>query len=211
MRLSIATWKDISPTNYTPGRSSAIKRITVHHAVTEADSLQGTFSDPNRNASSHFYVTKDGIEQYVDTDDTAWTNSDWVSNSQSVTIETQGTWLDNYMNQGALDSMCKLFTELRKLFPNATLDYHNDWSATQCPGTLRDKGYAQEQWDKAGKGTPAPAPVPPPSNCQYTIVWGDTLSQIAVDNGTTVEQLVAWNPQIKAPDYIQADWTIRVC
>ncbi len=60
--------------------------------------------------------------------------------------------------------------------------------------------------------TPAPTPTPPPSNnCQYTIKWGDTLGQIAIDNGTTISQLMEWNSQITDPSYIQADWTIRVC
>lgn len=56
-----------------------------------------------------------------------------------------------------------------------------------------------------------PAPVPPPTDCEYKVVYGDTLSQIAVDNKTTVAQLMEWNPIIKNPDYIQAGWTLKVC
>ena len=36
----------------------------------------------------------------------------------------------------------------------------------------------------------------------YTIQWGDTLSAIAVANGTTVQNIMAHNPQITNPNFI---------
>ncbi|MFC4729634.1 LysM peptidoglycan-binding domain-containing protein [Coralloluteibacterium thermophilus] len=44
----------------------------------------------------------------------------------------------------------------------------------------------------------------------HHISWGDTLSQIARDNGTTVAALMAANPQIKNPDLIYAGDTLVI-
>ena len=49
----------------------------------------------------------------------------------------------------------------------------------------------------------------PPSTNTYTVHPGDTLSKIAVEFGTTVNQLRAWN-RISNPDLIMAGQRIRV-
>ncbi len=43
----------------------------------------------------------------------------------------------------------------------------------------------------------------------YTVTWGDTLSGIAADHGTTVARLLALN-QIANPDYIEVGQVLRV-
>ena len=48
------------------------------------------------------------------------------------------------------------------------------------------------------------------SNTSYTIESGDTLSQIAANNGVTVEQLLEANPDITNPDQITAGDTINI-
>lgn len=45
---------------------------------------------------------------------------------------------------------------------------------------------------------------------QYRIVSGDNLSTIAKRYGTSVAQLVKWNPIIKNPNLIQVGWVLRV-
>jgi nucleoid-associated protein YgaU len=47
---------------------------------------------------------------------------------------------------------------------------------------------------------PSITPVPSPSPNVYTVKAGDTLSRIAARFGTTVDQIVKANPQIKNPD-----------
>ena len=42
------------------------------------------------------------------------------------------------------------------------------------------------------------------------ISWGDTLSQIALRAGTTIQQIQALNPQITNPDMIYAGDTLRL-
>lgn len=44
----------------------------------------------------------------------------------------------------------------------------------------------------------------------YNVVRGDTLSAISKRNGTTVENLMALNPQISNPNLIQVGDTLRI-
>ena len=44
----------------------------------------------------------------------------------------------------------------------------------------------------------------------YTVVAGDCLSIIAVCAGTTVAQLMEWNPIIQNPNLIQIGWKLKV-
>jgi LysM repeat protein len=55
------------------------------------------------------------------------------------------------------------------------------------------------------RGTPSPTPRP----TLYTIVPGDTLSQIAVDDGTTLSELLAVNPGID-PNNVPVGTQIRL-
>jgi len=52
-------------------------------------------------------------------------------------------------------------------------------------------------------------PTPAPDK-EYEIKAGDTLSQIAADNGLTVEEIMKKNPKITDPDKIQAGATITI-
>lgn len=79
-----------------------------------------------------------------------------------------------------------------------------------------EKGYAfltsaqKEIFNKGATPTPAQTATPAPTTTtpavtpNYTIKWGDTLSGLALKNGTTVSALMAANPQITDPDKIYA-------
>ena len=149
-KLSIATFYPANPANYDKGRQgNAVDRITVHHTAGMDVSLKTLYENPARQGSAHFFVHPDKIEQYVDTNDTAWTNGNYSSNLRAVTIETRGNWQNGYYDQKTLDNLRRLFTELRKLYPNARLTYHKDESIkpTACPCDLKDKGYALKEWN----------------------------------------------------------------
>ncbi len=212
-KLDIAHYIPAHPTNYTKGRMNVRpNRVTIHHSAGFEDSLGPLFQNPATDTSSHFYVHPDKIEQYVDTDDTAWTNGSWLSNAHSLTIEVRGDWR-NYFDQKTLDKLEVLLRDLYKRFPNLDMDFHNDIVPTICPAELKSKGIAEKIWDKIvdGPDVPPPKPTPPPGQCDYTVVYGDTLSQIAVDNHQTEAQLMEWNPIIKNPDHIEVGWVLRVC
>ncbi len=51
---------------------------------------------------------------------------------------------------------------------------------------------------------------PPPSGGTYVVQWGDTLNKIATRSGTTLNALLAVNPQIKNPSLIYIGQVINL-
>lgn len=166
MKLSLAKFYPANAANFTRGREgNAAKFVTIHHSAGWEATLRYLWADPNRRGSSHFWVGNlpGQIEQYVDTDDTAWTNGNWRSNLQSITIEIRGDWR-GYHNQQTLDNLDLLLREIRKNYPSVSIEYHKDVSdkITLCPADLKDKGYARQVWDKVTAWL-KPKPTPPPA------------------------------------------------
>lgn len=153
-----------SRNNYSPGREQPIRYITVHHSAGWEQTLRYLWADPNRGGSSHFWVGNavNAIEQYVDTADTAWTNGNWRSNNESITIEVRGDWR-GYYDQETLNNLGKLLYKLRQQHPNAGIEYHKDVSdkITLCPADLKDKGYAKAVWDSVTQQLNPPTPPAP--------------------------------------------------
>lgn len=164
MKLSIAKFYQAAASNYSRGREQPIRFVTIHHSAGWEATLRYLWADPSRNGSSHFWVGNlaGQIEQYVDTDDTAWTNGNWRSNNESLTIEVRGDWR-GYYNQATLDNLEKLLQQIRKNFPNVGIEYHKDVSdkITLCPADLKDKGYARQVWDRVTKWLNPPKPPAP--------------------------------------------------
>lgn len=141
-----------SEANFTYGRSGyTLRKITVHHCagVMSAESIGYLWQNPNRECSSHYGIGNDGrIGQYVDESNTAWTDSNWVSNCTSVTIETSNssTGGDWPVSDEALNSLIRLCADisirnnLGLLVPGDNLTWHSMYAATECPGNyLRSK------------------------------------------------------------------------
>lgn len=64
---------------------------------------------------------------------------------------------------------------------------------------------------KPAAAKPAAAkPAAKPSAKTYTIKRGDTLSEIAKANKTTIKAIMAVNPSIKTPDHIEIGKTIKL-
>lgn len=136
--------------NYTKGRSGrTIEAITIHHMAGRLTAAQcgRIFQAVGRYGSSHYGVGYDGsIGNYVDEEDTAWTNSNWDSNCKSVTIETSDNDNSWYVNDTTLDALIKLVADiakrrgLGKLVPGKNLTWHSMFTNTTCPGDyLRSK------------------------------------------------------------------------
>lgn len=137
--------------NYTKGRSKKISEITIHHmaGIMSAKACGKIFQQKGRNGSSHYGIGNDGkIGNYVDENDTAWTNSNWSANCRAVTIETSnnkrgGNWT---VSDKALNSLIKLIADiakrnkLGKLIKGKNLTWHSMYINTICPGNyLRSK------------------------------------------------------------------------
>ena len=109
MKIAGVPFYQANINNYTPGRTRPIRKLTIHHSAGWENTLRYLWADPNRNGSSHFWVGNqpNQIEQYVDTADTAWTNGNWNSNCESITVETRGDWR-GYYDQPTLDNLYAL-------------------------------------------------------------------------------------------------------
>lgn len=135
--------------NYTLGRTKPIRAITIHHMAGKMTAKQcgAIFQRVGRNGSSHYGIGYNGeIANYVDENDTAWTNSNWDSNCESVTIETSndvvgGDW---HVSDKSLESLIKLVADisirnnLGKLVKGKNLTWHqlvaDKKYPTACPG-----------------------------------------------------------------------------
>ena len=184
MRLSIAQFYQAAASNFSPGRSgNPVKYVTIHHSAGWEATLRYLWADPNRNGSSHFWVGNQPgqIEQYVDTDDTAWTNGNWQSNLQSVTIEVRGDWR-GYYDQQTLNNLELLLQQIRKNYPHADIQYHKDVSdkITLCPADLKDKGWARQVWDRVT--TWLNPPTPPAPTIKYTPITPKRVKLIRAAN-----------------------------
>lgn len=132
--------------NFSDGRSGySLQKITVHHCagVMSPESIGYLWQNPGRECSSHYGIGNDGrIGQYVDEYDTAWTDSNWVSNCTSVTIETSNCGYDGDwpVSDEAFNSLIRLCADisirnnLGLLVPGQNLTWHSMYAATTCPG-----------------------------------------------------------------------------
>ena len=136
--------------NYTKGRSGRnIEAITLHHMAGRltAEQCGRIFQAKGRYGSSHYGVGCDGsIANYVDEEDTAWTNSNWDSNCKSITIEISDNDNSWYVNDITLNAVIKLVADIAKrrglgtLLPGKNLTWHSMFTSTTCPGDyLRSK------------------------------------------------------------------------
>lgn len=148
-------------TNYTKGRTSKIQMIAIHHmaGILTAKQCGNIFAKAGRGGSSHYGIGKDGeIGQFVDEEDTAWTNSNWDSNCKSVTIETSNCEIggDWKVSDKVLSKLIELVADiakrnkLGKLVKGKNVVWHSMYIATNCPGKylLSKMDYIVEQANK---------------------------------------------------------------
>ena len=131
--------------NYTSGRQKKIRCITIHHmdGVLSAQQCGGIFQKQGRKASAHYGIGVNGeIGSYVEEEDTAWANSNWSSNSESISIETSDSALSNDypVSDVTYNSLIRLVADiakrnnLGKLVKGQNLTWHSMFYATTCPG-----------------------------------------------------------------------------
>lgn len=173
--------------NYQKGRGKPIRCFTVHHSAGWEQTLRYLWADPARGGSSTFYVSGTVREQYVDTDDTPYTNSNWPSNQESLTCEVRGDWRNGYYDQATLDNLTEVMYQCLKVWPHLVLTFHKDVAdpgrSTLCPADLKDKGYAAACWNKAKQRIAAEnAPKPQPSKITYSEISPKRIQLIRTAN-----------------------------
>ena len=178
MRLpNITGYFQAAAGNYQPGRGLPIRKFTVHHSAGWEQTLRYLWGDPARGGSSTFYASGSVREQYVDTDDTPYTNGNWPSNQESLTCEVRGDCRNGYYDQATLDNLTEVMYQCLKIWPHLTLEFHMDVidksrypGGTACPADLKYKGYAATCWQNAKNriaAEQAPAPTPAPVGITY--------------------------------------------
>lgn len=191
--------------HFTPGRGGRkIRYITRHHLAGV-----GTTKDvwnwwQTRRASAHYVVEPSTrVGQLVWDRDTAWSNSNSVSNQETITIEHTNSsgakqdWpiADNVIIAGArwAAALC-LFYGLGKPEHGVNIRDHREFGATSCPHHLARGGKYHDKWmaearrfydvllaAKAGNAT-APQPTPgeqkPPAPTEDTTMTDHVQSLI---------------------------------
>jgi len=124
------------PSNYTKGRGGKrVEMILCHWWDDPAKnpSIQGvinTFKNPARNASAHYVVTGGRIVRMVDEANTGWHAGNWDANQRSIGIECDPRFTDDIYK-----TIAWLVQNIRSKHGNIPLRRHNEFKATQCPGT----------------------------------------------------------------------------
>lgn len=191
---SLATIKVPAYTgNYTKGREGKqIKKITIHHFAGRISAYNGglVFQRPGRDGSSHYGIGFDGeIAQYVDEENTAWTDSNWESNTTSVTIETSNSEHgENWpVSDVTLASLIKLVADiairnnLGILVKGKNLTWHQMYAATACPGPylLGKMDYICEEANKIISGDREIITTRTPVTITYQVYDGAWLGNIS--------------------------------
>lgn len=197
--------------NYTKGREGKqIKKITIHHFAGRISAYNGglVFQRPGRDGSSHYGIGFDGeIAQYVDEENTAWTDSNWESNTTSVTIETSndssgGDWP---VNDITLNSLIRLVADiairnnLGLLVKGQNLTWHRMYAATACPGPylLSKMDYICEEANKIISGDNDIITTITPVDITYQAYDGAWLVEVSdydINNSDTGFAGVIGNP-----------------
>lgn len=168
--------------NYSVGRTQKIRRIVDHHAATtDFDGIGRTFQNPNRIASAHYGVGRNGnVDQYVQEKDTAYHagTPDPATNPNPNSIGIEHVNMtgapDWAIDEATMNTTVELHYDIAKrhgllplkvgknLFAGDDIAGHRDFSPTFCPGQIYDR--LQEIANRVNAmagGAPDPAPQPP--------------------------------------------------
>lgn len=175
-RCPFAQWRGEIP-NETKGKMYDHKGLVIHIEQGSESGTDQWFHNPQAQASAHFGCAKDGtLQQWVDTDDTAW--AEMAGNHYWVSVECEG-FSGHPLTQQQEESIAKLFAWLHKEYPHIPLQvtgdptkpglgHHSmggaDWGGHyQCPGNpiIDQKPYIVHR-AAALADFPAPEPKPEP-------------------------------------------------
>lgn len=162
-----------------------------------------------RQASWHYQVDDKVVIQSFEDDIRCWHAGDGrgPGNTQSIAIELCINSDGDYKK--TLENGAKLVKHLmdKHNIPISNVKQHYDWSRKNCPAQIR-AGKDGITWDDFLEMVES-EDKPQTSANVHIVKSGDTLSQIAVDNNTTVDELVKLN-NIDNPDLIVVGQKIKL-
>ena len=229
---ALATYRRISPHRTSP-RNHAIDTITIHCFVGQVTARRGAdyFATTDKEASSNYVIgTAGDASVSVDEADCSWCSSNLSNDHRAVTIEcacdAYAPYAINSKVYTTLINLCEDICRrngIKKLVwsPNkndrinrrngCNMTVHRDFANKACPGDYiyeRLGQIAEEVNVRLGAQEDKPQ-VPSTTGGTYTVVKGDTLSEIAAKYGTTVDTLVQLNG-ISNPNLIVVGQKIKL-
>lgn len=135
-----------SPNYY--ANQNDVRGIVIHHAATTSlAAVAATFSTTARQASAHYGIQNETVQQYVHEYDGAWHAGDYWANTHTIGIEnvnaTAGPYW--YVDERTVETCCELMADIawrHDLYPlrrNSNVWGHKDFQSTYCPGVLYDR------------------------------------------------------------------------
>ena len=133
--------------NYNKNRKQSIQFIVVHYTANNGDRAESNgnyFSQPNRNASAHYFVDENEIVQSVKDNDTAWHcgaksyKHPKCRNDNSIGVEMCSEKDQNgqyYINQETQNTAVELIKVLMAKYsiPLENVLRHYDVTGKMCP------------------------------------------------------------------------------
>lgn len=172
--MSIVPFANWRPVPSHSGAMSAHLGLVLHVQVGNG-SCYGEFSNPNNDASSTWWVSKTGVlEQYVDSDEAAWTEA--AGNFTWDSVETEGEPTEA-LTDAQINTLARLYEWGVQTYgwPLALTDDVNGrgfgwhgmggvaWGGHYgCPGDLRKAQRPAILAAAGGQPTPTPTPTPLP-------------------------------------------------
>ena len=138
--------------HYTKGRDGhKIKYVVIHYNGGNL-TVDGCYNVwQTRKASAHYQVQSDGvIGQLVWDSNTAWHAGNWVANCESIGIEHAN--IGNAITADCINSGAHLTAAVCRYYGLGRPEWgvnvfpHQHFSATDCPGPLRDGTYYNTQY-----------------------------------------------------------------
>jgi N-acetyl-anhydromuramyl-L-alanine amidase AmpD len=123
---------------FTPGRGgNPVTGIVIHWMNGTLAGTDATFNNGSREASAHYGVEDTTVHGYVDPADTAWALGVWEENQRTISIETSAQ-PGRDATPATIATVISLVADLCKDHGLTADDIHqhNDYKATQCPGTV---------------------------------------------------------------------------
>lgn len=131
------TRRIIPVSNYTVGRSGKkIDKIICHWFGT--GTLAGAdarFKNPASQVSAHYGVSGSTIYQWVEEQDTAYAAGNLEANRTGISIEVDATTEHNASDE-TYNTVGELIADIWNRHGKLPLRRHNEFKATQCPGTV---------------------------------------------------------------------------
>lgn len=168
---------------FTHPRESAVDVIVLHWMDTDLAGADATFTSGVRQASAHYGIENTTIHQYVREGDASWNAGVRSVNHRSVGIEHSAA-PGRPATEATILTSIALCTELCQRYsqPASIIHQHNEFYATQCPGTLPvARIRAAVAATLAGHPVALPASPTPPIPTGFPMALTDVQQQAMFD------------------------------